>query len=81
MLVRYEFMIANINWFKNEVLHNTKKINKQRVLTDSVPHIVQALYWINIELIATKGFFADFTSVGPLEHHIKMYQNLLLESY
>ena len=33
--------------------------------------IVQALYWINLELIATKGFFADFTSTGTLEHHIK----------
>ena len=31
----------------------------------------QSLYWINLELIATKGFFADFTSTGTLEHHIK----------
>ena len=33
--------------------------------------IVQALYWINLELIATKRFSTDFTSTGPLEHHIK----------
>ena len=33
--------------------------------------IVQALYWINLELIATKGFFADFTPTGTVEHHIK----------
>ena len=33
--------------------------------------LVQALYWINIELIATKDFFANFTSTGTLEHHIK----------
>ena len=33
--------------------------------------IVQSLYWINLELIATKDFFADFTSIGQLEHHIK----------
>ena len=33
--------------------------------------VVQALHWINLELIATKGFFADFTSTGFLEHHIK----------
>ena len=33
--------------------------------------IVQALYWINPELIATKGIFWDLTSTGTLEHHIK----------
>ena len=32
---------------------------------------VQALYWINLELIAKKGFFADFTPTGTLGHHIK----------
>ena len=33
--------------------------------------LVQALYWINLELIATKSFFADFTSTGTHEHCIK----------
>ena len=32
---------------------------------------VQALYWINPELIEKKGFFADFTPTGTLGHHIK----------
>ena len=43
----------------------------QQVTTLLVPTIVQALYWINLELIATKGFFADFTPTGTLGHHIK----------
>ena len=38
--------------------------------------LVQALYWINLELIAVNSFFADFfTSVGRLEHNVhEMYQ-------
>ena len=40
--------------------------------------IVQALYWINLELIAKKIFFADFTSTGPLEHHIKIVSKSIL---
>ena len=34
-------------------------------------HILQALHRIKQELIVTKGFFADFTFTGTLEHHIK----------
>ena len=33
--------------------------------------VVQALYWIKLEVISAKGFFADFTFTRPLEHHIK----------
>ena len=41
--------------------------------------VVQALHWINLELIATKGFFADFTSTGFLEHHKKCIKIYLWE--
>ena len=36
---------------------------------------VQALHWINQEVIAAKYIFADFTSTGPFEHHIKKVLN------
>ena len=40
---------------------------------------ILAKKWVNLEQIATKVFFADFTPTRPrpLEHHIKMYQKLL----
>ena len=38
---------------------------------DEYKYLVQALYWINLELIAKKGFFADSTPRGTPEHHIQ----------
>ena len=36
--------------------------------------VVQAFYrkkGVNLEVTASKGFFVDFTSTGPFEHHIE----------
>ena len=46
-------------------------INRTISYNANIHAIVQTFYWINLELIVTRGFFADFSSAGTLEHHIK----------
>ena len=53
------------------VVDRSQKRSRKAVRHNISEPIIQELYWMNLEANATKGYFTDFTSTGPLDFHIK----------